>query len=123
MSSFSAAVFIVGGSGIAFALSAIPDIVQRDIVGESRVKLIELVWVVSDAGMSFPTQPFESAILKKSSSSRDHPPPSSALLLDAAIDLHPHTHQCILHPCARREAARLHRRFTSSPIRLPSPQI
>ncbi len=54
MSSFSAAVFVVGGSGITFALSAIQDIVQRDIAGESRVKVIELVWIVSDPGMSLP---------------------------------------------------------------------
>ena len=52
MSSFSAAVFVAGGSGITFALSAIQDIVQRDIADESRVKVIELVWIVSDPGMS-----------------------------------------------------------------------
>ncbi len=64
MSSFSAAVFIVGGSGIAFALSATQTSYKGTLWGESRVKLIELVWVVSNAGMSFPTQSFESTILK-----------------------------------------------------------
>lgn len=50
MSSFSATVFIVGGSGISFALSAIQDLVQKDLAAESRVKMIELIWIVTDPG-------------------------------------------------------------------------
>ena len=52
-SSFSAAVFIVGGSGITYALSVIQDLVQKDLKGESRVKVIELVWIVTDPGNIF----------------------------------------------------------------------
>lgn len=48
---FSGALFIVGGSGITFALSAIEDLVQKDIQGSSRVKVIDLVWCVQNVGM------------------------------------------------------------------------
>ncbi|KAF8201142.1 hypothetical protein K438DRAFT_1965667 [Mycena galopus ATCC 62051] len=37
---FSAAMFIVGGSGITFALSAIQELIQQDSRGESRVRVI-----------------------------------------------------------------------------------
>lgn len=60
--SFSAAVFVAGGSGITYALSAIEDLVQKDIRGESRVKVIELVWSVSDPGKRAP-QPCASFII------------------------------------------------------------
>ncbi|KAF8960641.1 hypothetical protein BDZ97DRAFT_1940337 [Flammula alnicola] len=49
-SSFSGAVFVAGGSGVTYALSAIQDLVQKDLAGESRVKIIELVWIVPDPG-------------------------------------------------------------------------
>lgn len=49
--SYSAAVFIVGGSGISFALAAVQDLIQEDLKGRSRVKVIELIWVVQDPGM------------------------------------------------------------------------
>lgn len=48
--SFSAAVFVVGGSGVSFALAAVQDLVRRDMKGASRVKAIELVWCVQDPG-------------------------------------------------------------------------
>ena len=40
--------FIAGGSGITFALGAIQDLVQKDLQGQSRLKVIELVWTISD---------------------------------------------------------------------------
>ncbi|TCD60527.1 hypothetical protein EIP91_009935 [Steccherinum ochraceum] len=46
--SFSGAMFVCGGSGITFALSAIQDLVQKDLVGESRLKTIDLVWSIPD---------------------------------------------------------------------------
>lgn len=46
--SFSGALFVAGGSGITFALSAVQDLVQKDLRGESRLKSIELVWIVQD---------------------------------------------------------------------------
>jgi len=50
MDSFSGALFICGGSGITFALAAIQDLVQKDIEGQSCVKVINLVWCVQNAG-------------------------------------------------------------------------
>lgn len=48
--SFSAAVFVVGGSGITFALSLMQDLIRQDLRGLSRVKIIELIWVLPDVG-------------------------------------------------------------------------
>ena len=48
--SYSAALFICGGSGISFGLSTVQELVQRDIEGRSRVKFVELIWVVQDPG-------------------------------------------------------------------------
>ncbi|KAJ6477172.1 hypothetical protein C8R47DRAFT_985102 [Mycena vitilis] len=47
--SYSAAIFVVGGSGITFALSAIQELIQQDLNGESRVRVIELIWIAQDA--------------------------------------------------------------------------
>jgi cellobiose-specific phosphotransferase system component IIC len=49
-SSFSAAVLVAGGSGITFALSIIHDLIQKDLEKESRVKVIELIWIIQDSG-------------------------------------------------------------------------
>lgn len=49
MDSYSGAVFLVGGSGITFALSAITDLVQKDLQGSSRLKVIHLIWCIQDA--------------------------------------------------------------------------
>jgi ferric-chelate reductase len=51
MDSYSGAVFLIGGSGITFALSAITDLVQKDLQGSSRIKAIHLIWCVQDARM------------------------------------------------------------------------
>lgn len=47
-SSFCAAVIICGGSGISFGLSLLHDLVAKDGVAESRLKYVELVWVVPE---------------------------------------------------------------------------
>lgn len=49
--SYSSAVFVMGGSGISFALSCIQDLINQDLQGHSRVKVIELIWVIQDPGM------------------------------------------------------------------------
>ena len=49
-SSFSAAVVVAGGSGITFALSVIQDLIQKDLNAESRIKFLELIWVIQDPG-------------------------------------------------------------------------
>ncbi|KAJ7153935.1 ferric reductase like transmembrane component-domain-containing protein [Mycena crocata] len=55
--SYSAAVFVAGGTGITFALSAIQELIQHDMKGESRVRVIKLIWVVPDAGTWVPLIP------------------------------------------------------------------
>ena len=65
-SSFSAAVFIAGGSGITFALSAIQDLVQKDLCGASRVKIIELIWIIPNPACLAPILPTLSMIVQQS---------------------------------------------------------
>ena len=65
-SSFSAAVFVAGGSGITFALSAIQDLVQKDLQGASRVKTIELIWIVPDPACLAPILPTLSMLVQQS---------------------------------------------------------
>ncbi|KAH8078725.1 iron reductase [Cristinia sonorae] len=61
--SFSGAMFVCGGSGITFALSAIQDLVEKDLVGESRVKTIDLVWTIPDPTLLRPLLPLFSDLL------------------------------------------------------------
>jgi ferric-chelate reductase len=55
MDTFSGAVFIVGGSGITFALASVQDLIQKDIDGKSNVKVVDLVWCVQNPGMILPS--------------------------------------------------------------------
>ncbi|GLB41051.1 putative ferric reductase like transmembrane component [Lyophyllum shimeji] len=64
--SYSAAVFVVGGSGITFALSAIQDLIRKDLKGRSRVKVIELIWVVQDPAALHPLLPRFSSMIMES---------------------------------------------------------
>lgn len=48
MDSYSGAIFLAGGSGITFALAAITDLIQKDLQGASRLKVIHLIWCVRD---------------------------------------------------------------------------
>ncbi|KAI6044555.1 ferric reductase like transmembrane component-domain-containing protein [Pisolithus marmoratus] len=64
--SYSAAMFIVGGSGITFALSALQNLVRVDLEGASRVKVIELVWCVQDPSSLTPLLPQFTALLQQS---------------------------------------------------------
>ena len=48
---------IIGGSGITFALSIIQDLVQKGLRGESRVKVIELRWIVPNPGLPVSSGP------------------------------------------------------------------
>ncbi|RXW20273.1 hypothetical protein EST38_g5577 [Candolleomyces aberdarensis] len=47
-SSFSGALLVVGGSGISFGLSMVEELLGKDLKRESRIKYIELVWIVQD---------------------------------------------------------------------------
>ncbi|KAF5337828.1 hypothetical protein D9758_015706 [Tetrapyrgos nigripes] len=64
--SFSAAVFVVGGSGISFALSAIQELIQKDLDGNSRVKFIQLVWSVQDPASLVPLIPLLTSMIQES---------------------------------------------------------
>ncbi|KAI0073832.1 hypothetical protein K474DRAFT_1666113 [Panus rudis PR-1116 ss-1] len=46
--SFSGALLVAGGSGITFALSHLHTLIAQDLSGHSRLKVIDLVWVVQD---------------------------------------------------------------------------
>ncbi|KAK7690507.1 hypothetical protein QCA50_005605 [Cerrena zonata] len=64
-SSFSGALFVAGGSGITFALGAVQDLVNKDLSGETRLKAIELVWVIQDPSMLMPLIPMFTEILSQ----------------------------------------------------------
>lgn len=64
--SFSGAVFVVGGSGITFALSTVQDLVQKDLKGQSRLKIIELIWVVQDPASLVPLLPTFTTLVQQS---------------------------------------------------------
>lgn len=51
--SFSAAVLVVGGSGITYGLSMMEDLLVKDRKNESRLRYLELVWLVQDPGAPF----------------------------------------------------------------------
>jgi len=42
--SFSAAMIVIGGSGITFGLSVIKDLVDKDLKGKSRVNVMNIEW-------------------------------------------------------------------------------
>lgn len=48
-SSYSAAMFICGGSGITFGLGATQDVIRDAFDRRSRLRLVDLVWTVQDA--------------------------------------------------------------------------
>ncbi|KZT21964.1 hypothetical protein NEOLEDRAFT_1138761 [Neolentinus lepideus HHB14362 ss-1] len=64
--SYSGALFIAGGSGITFALSAVQDLILQDMDGTSRVKVIELAWAVQDPAALVPLIPLFTSLLQQS---------------------------------------------------------
>ncbi|KAJ7750463.1 hypothetical protein DFH07DRAFT_746203 [Mycena maculata] len=68
--SYSACVFVAGGSGITFALSAVQELIQYDIKGESHVRVIELIWVIQDAASLMPLIPQFTAMLAQCAHAR-----------------------------------------------------
>ncbi|KAF6760556.1 ferric reductase transmembrane component [Ephemerocybe angulata] len=65
-SSFSAAVLVVGGSGITFGLSMMEELLVKDRRHESRLKYIELVWVVPDPASVTPLVPLFTSLIQQS---------------------------------------------------------
>ncbi|KAG2346595.1 hypothetical protein BDR05DRAFT_794213 [Suillus weaverae] len=66
MSSYSGAIFVVGGSGVSFALSAVPDLIQT----ATHVKVIDIVWSVQDPSCLTPLLPLFTTLVQKSPSTR-----------------------------------------------------
>jgi ferric-chelate reductase len=66
IASFSAAVFVVGGSGITFAISALQDLIRKSLNKQSRVKFVELIWTVQDPFSLVPMLPLLSAMIQDS---------------------------------------------------------
>ncbi|KAF7303754.1 Iron reductase [Mycena indigotica] len=64
--SYSSAVFIVGGSGISFALSAIEELVDQDLRGQCRVKVIELIWTLQDPAALLPLYTHFNTLIERS---------------------------------------------------------
>ncbi|KAG6888257.1 hypothetical protein C0992_009146, partial [Termitomyces sp. T32_za158] len=64
--SYSAAVFIVGGSGITFALSAMQGLIRDDLAGRSRVKSITLIWSIQDPSSLNPLLPRLMSMIQES---------------------------------------------------------
>lgn len=52
--SYSGALLVAGGSGVTFILSVLEDILQKHAEGRSRLRVIEVVWSVSDPGTFLP---------------------------------------------------------------------
>ncbi|KAF9066485.1 ferric reductase like transmembrane component-domain-containing protein [Rhodocollybia butyracea] len=66
VSSFSAAVFICGGSGITLATSIMQELIQKDLDGESRVKSIRLIWTIQDPSALSPMLPLFTSMIQQS---------------------------------------------------------
>lgn len=49
--SYSAVVLIAGGTGITYVLSILLDLIKKDSEGVSRVRVIEVIWMVQDPCM------------------------------------------------------------------------
>ncbi|KAJ7100631.1 hypothetical protein B0H15DRAFT_816746 [Mycena belliarum] len=64
--SYSAAVFVAGGSGISFALAAIQELIDQDLRGHSRLRIIELIWTVQDPAALLPLYPLFNSLIERS---------------------------------------------------------
>lgn len=66
MSSYSGAMFVVGGSGVSFALSAVQDLIQA----ATDVKVIDIIWSIQDPASLTPLLPLFTSMIEKSPSTR-----------------------------------------------------
>lgn len=62
MSSYSGAIFVVGGSGVSFALAAVPDLIRA----ATDTKIIDIVWSVQDPSSLSPLLPLFTTLVQKS---------------------------------------------------------
>ncbi|KAJ8584438.1 hypothetical protein M405DRAFT_826813 [Rhizopogon salebrosus TDB-379] len=68
MSSYSGALFVVGGSGISFALSAVQDLVRAG--GDSHIRIIDIVWCIQDPASLSPLVTQLASIVEKGTNMR-----------------------------------------------------
>ena len=61
ISSYSGAMFAIGGSGVTFALSAVQDLVRSG--NASSVTDIDIVWSIADPGLFYLFVPFLGVVL------------------------------------------------------------
>jgi predicted ferric reductase len=64
--SYSSALFVIGGSGISFALSSIQELIRRDNDAASRLKSIDLIWSVQDPACLTPLIPTFTSLIQQS---------------------------------------------------------
>lgn len=70
MSSYSGALFIVGGSGVSFALSAVQDLIRAG--GGSHIKIIDIVWCIQDPASLSPLVTQLASIVEKGTNTNMH---------------------------------------------------
>ncbi|CCM01239.1 uncharacterized protein FIBRA_03288 [Fibroporia radiculosa] len=63
LTSFSGAMLIAGGSGITYPLSTLQEMIQKGAEGASRVRVVELVWSITDPAALGPMMPQFRALL------------------------------------------------------------
>lgn len=68
ISSYSGALFVAGGSGITFALSAVQELVR--LGNDSSVRTIDIVWSIPDAASLTPMIPLFTSFIEQSTSAR-----------------------------------------------------
>jgi hypothetical protein len=68
VSSYSGAMFVVGGSGVTFALSAVQDLVQSG--SASNVKVIDVIWSIPDPSSLTPMIPLLASLISQSTSAQ-----------------------------------------------------
>lgn len=67
--SFSGAMFVAGGSGITFGISAVQDLMKKDLEEKSRIRAMELVWCIQDPTALTPLVPLFSTLVAQSQES------------------------------------------------------
>ncbi|KAI6044553.1 ferric reductase like transmembrane component-domain-containing protein, partial [Pisolithus marmoratus] len=68
MSSYSGALFVIGGSGITFALSAVQELVRSE--NDSNVRVIDIVWSIPDVASLAPMIPLFASFIEQSTFAR-----------------------------------------------------
>ncbi|KAH9942669.1 incomplete iron reductase [Amylocystis lapponica] len=72
LSSYSGAMFVVGGSGVTYALASVQELLYRAAEGKTRVKVIELVWSIRDPSFLVPFLPLFTNLLAESENTSTH---------------------------------------------------